>query len=160
MLRHAGSHDRLTGLYKRAFYDEELARFSAGGRFPLCIVMADVNGLKKINDTLGHAAGDQLIRLATRIIQRGFRAEDVIARVGGDEFAVLLPEARKQVAEDAVKRIMSCPEIVTGRVSVAFGIGFAENREMLAEALSTSDSRMYKDKAKQKIAKLCLAPSR
>jgi diguanylate cyclase (GGDEF)-like protein/PAS domain S-box-containing protein len=149
-LRHDSTHDMLTGLYNRAFFDEEVERLAQSRRFPLSIVMADVNGLKTVNDTLGHDAGDNLIQLAARIILGTFRAEDIVARVGGDEFAVLLPGTAAPVAEEAVERIMSCPEIINGQVSIAFGIASAENKDQLAEALKLSDERMYRDKSAQK----------
>ena len=149
-LRHDSTHDILTGLYNRAFFDEELERLGHSRKFPLSIVMADVNGLKKVNDTLGHEAGDDLIRMAARIILDAFRAEDIVARIGGDEFAVLLPGTASTVAEDAVKRIMDSPEIIGGQVSIAFGIASAENKDQLAEALKLSDERMYRDKSAQK----------
>jgi diguanylate cyclase (GGDEF)-like protein/PAS domain S-box-containing protein len=146
-LRHVSTHDSLTGLYNRAYFDEELERFAHGRMFPLSIVMADVNGLKNVNDTLGHEAGDTLIRMAAQVILGVFRAEDIVARIGGDEFAVLLPETDTVIAEEAVGRIMSCPEIISGRVSIAFGIASAESRDQLAKALRLSDERMYRNKS-------------
>ncbi len=149
-LRYDSTHDILTGLYNRAFFDEELERLSHGRLFPLSIVMADVNDLKKINDTLGHPAGDKLIQLAARVIREAFRSEDIVARIGGDEFAVLLPGTDCKVAEEAVERIRCCPEVKNGHVSIAFGIACAENKDHLAEAWKLSDERMYQDKSSQK----------
>jgi diguanylate cyclase (GGDEF)-like protein len=127
-----------------------LERLADSDMFPISIVMADVNGLKTVNDTLGHEAGDELIRLAARLILGAFRAEEIVARIGGDEFAVLLPGTGKTVAEKAVKRIRRCPEIIDGQVSIAFGIASAENKDQLAEAIKLSDERMYQDKSAQK----------
>ena len=149
-LRHESTHDNLTGLYNRAFFDAEMERFDQGRMFPLSVVMADINGLKEVNDTLGHQAGDTLIQLAARIILRSFRAEDIVARIGGDEFAILLPGTAKDVAEEAVERIKVCPEIKNSQLSIAFGIATAENRDKLAEVLKLSDMRMYRDKSNQK----------
>jgi len=146
-LRRESTHDSLTGLFNRAYFNAELNRLAQGRMFPMSIVMGDVNDLKTVNDTLGHEAGDNLICLAARIILEAFRAEDIVARIGGDEFAVLLPETELRVAEEAVERIMSTPEIISGQVSIAFGIATAENREQLEDALRLSDERMYRHKS-------------
>jgi len=76
-------HDQLTGLYNRRFYEEELKRLDSQRNLPLTIVMGDVNGLKSINDSLGHALGDELLRKAAEVIKNGCRADDIIARIGG-----------------------------------------------------------------------------
>ena len=149
-LRHDSTHDSLTGLYNRAFFNAELERLALGRMFPISIVMADVNKLKAVNDTLGHGAGDTLIRLAAQIILRAFRAEDVVARLGGDEFAVLLPATAASVAEETVGRIRKSVEITSGQVSIAFGIASAQNKEQLADALTLCDKRMYFDKSRKK----------
>lgn len=146
-LLHENSHDIMTGLYNRAFFDTELNRLSRSRMFPMSIVMADINGLKIVNDSQGHEAGDDLIRLAARIILRAFRAEDIVARIGGDEFGVILPETTTAVAEEAVRKILSYPEIINHQVSIAFGIASAENKDQVAEAIKLSDVRMYRDKS-------------
>lgn len=149
-LRYDSTHDVLTGLYNRAFFDEQLERLAHSRMFPISIVMADVNGLKAVNDTLGHEEGDNLLRLTSQILLKAFRAEDIVARIGGDEFVVLLPSTNKTVAEKAVKRIMNYPEIINGQVSIAFGISSAENKGQLTEALKLCDEKMYQHKSAQK----------
>lgn len=152
-LRHDSTHDILTGLYNRAFFETELERFSRSRIFPMSIVTADLNNLKTVNDTLGHEAGDDLIRLAAGILFGVFRSEDIVARIGGDEFAVLLPETDEKTAVQAVGRLKLCPEIINGQVSIAVGIAAAEKSEQLPEALKLSDERMYRDKSAQKLEK-------
>jgi diguanylate cyclase (GGDEF)-like protein/PAS domain S-box-containing protein len=149
-LRHECTHDRLTGLYNRAFFDEELERLSQGRMFPLSFIMADINGLKTVNDTLGHKAGDQLIRMAARTIHGAFRAGEIVARIGGDEFVVILPETAADIAEEVVRRIRHSPEINDGQVKIAFGTATAANKNQVADAIKRADEKMYQDKAKQK----------
>ncbi|PKN16459.1 MAG: hypothetical protein CVU66_00865 [Deltaproteobacteria bacterium HGW-Deltaproteobacteria-23] len=149
-LRHDSTHDILTGLYNRAFFETELERFARSRMLPMSIVIADVNNLKTVNDALGHEAGDDLIRLAAGVLFGVFRCEDIVARIGGDEFAVLLPFTDEKTATKAIERLKLCPEIISGQVSIALGIAAAANSEQLPEALKLADDRMYRDKLDQK----------
>ena len=150
-LRYLSTHDPLTGLYNRAFFQEELDRLEQGRQYPISIVVADVDRLKFTNDKLGHAAGDELIIRAALALKGAFRAEDVVARVGGDEFAVLLPLADAPVVEDALERVTRKIEsqakpddLIT--LSLSYGSATAQKGESLAETLKRADQRMYQNK--------------
>ena len=73
--------------------------------FPISIIMSDVDSLKMVNDTLGHAAGDALLRNVASVLLNSFRAEDMVARIGGDEFSVLLPDMDELAAQQALDRV-------------------------------------------------------
>lgn len=154
-LRYMSTHDAMTTLYNRAFFDEELRRLARGRRFPVSIVMADVDGLKIVNDTRGHEAGDTLIRSAAGVLLEAFRIEDVVARVGGDEFAVLLPDTDEVAVERTLDRIRKCQETanrVSGKTGLSISLGAAtarSGREIFA-VLKLSDERMYREKMARK----------
>ena len=98
-------HDQLTGLYNRRFYEIELERLDTTRDLPLTMVMGDVNGLKLINDSFGHAMGDELLKKVAEVIKKGCRADDIIFRMGGDEFVILLPKTDAFETEIIIKRI-------------------------------------------------------
>ncbi len=152
-LYYLSSHDILTGLYNRAFFEEELSRLEGGRRFPVSILIADVDGLKAINDRQGHAAGDALLRRAAQVLQAGLRVEDVLARIGGDEFAALLPDTPTSIAEDIVTRlrnnlqahnVLQCNEPA---LALSFGIATGERGCSLNDLLNEADKQMYREKS-------------
>ncbi|MBK5245011.1 MAG: PocR ligand-binding domain-containing protein, partial [Eubacteriaceae bacterium] len=117
-------HDCLTGLYNRRFYEEELARLDTRRKWPLTIVMGDVNGLKLINDSFGHGPGDQLLIKTAAALKKGCRTDDIIARMGGDEFVILLPETDAGEAAQLIKRIKNIlkkESVEDLEISVSFG---------------------------------------
>lgn len=152
-LRYLSTHDILTGLYNRAYYEEELARLEHGRHFPVSVIVADVDSLKAINDRLGHAAGDQLLRDAAKVFKDAFRAEDLVARLGGDEFAVLLPSTGAEALDEALARVREslaaynaaheCPLALSiGATTVVSG--------RVADALEKADKLMYSEKLRQR----------
>ena len=117
-------HDNLTGLYNRRYYEESLYRIDKASNLPLSIIIGDLNGLKLVNDAFGHQTGDELLRLAAEAISNACRPEDIVARWGGDEFIVLLPntslEEARFIAEKA-KSLSSAMNINSIIVDISFG---------------------------------------
>lgn len=118
-------------------------------------MVIDLDGLKQVNDTEGHAAGDALILKAARVLQDTFRAEDVVARVGGDEFAILLPAVDEAVGAAVLVRLNHRVRIANEErprplLSMSVGLATAETGAGLPEALKRADERMYVDKTLRK----------
>jgi diguanylate cyclase (GGDEF)-like protein len=97
-LRYASSHDQLTGLYNRMYFDEEYERVARTGNWPVAILMLDLDNMKETNDSYGHAAGDKLLQRAANVLRQTFRREDIVARIGGDEFAIIIPRCTESSA--------------------------------------------------------------
>ena len=155
-LQYLGTHDGLTGIYNRAYFQEEFERLKRGRDFfPVSIVMVDVDGMKAINDSQGHAAGDAVLQTAAVVLASAFRSEDVVARIGGDEFAVLLPVSDRATAEKAVTRVRGLLSIHNSRVrgallSLSIGAASGEKGCSLAEVLREADDNMYREKESKK----------
>ncbi len=143
-------HDHLTGLYNRRFFEEELRRLDTARNLPLTVVMADVNGLKLINDAFGHTAGDLLLATVAKILKREARADDIIARMGGDEFLLLLPKTDSSAAKKMTKRIKAVTDeqkVMYLDVSVSFGWATKERTETdISEIIKMAEDFMYQKK--------------
>jgi diguanylate cyclase (GGDEF)-like protein len=146
-LQYVGRHDQLTKLANRAHFDEVLKQ-AQEGPFPISIIIADMNGLKVVNDCQGHAAGDDLLRRAGETLRKAMGEEPCIARIGGDEFAILLKGVNEVEAQAAIERV----EHMTGlnnqfhtgpRLSFAIGTGTALDAAALQRAQHQADAAMY-----------------
>jgi diguanylate cyclase (GGDEF)-like protein/PAS domain S-box-containing protein len=156
-LQYISAHDALTGIYNRAYFEEEFERLKRGrGFFPMSVVMVDVDGMKAVNDSLGHAAGDAVLQAAAVVLVSTFRSEDVVARIGGDEFAVLLPAADRATAEKAVTRVRKILSMQNRNVhglllSLSVGVASGEKGCSLSEVLREADENMYREKELKKV---------
>ncbi len=149
-IKYISFHDELTDLYNRAYVEEEMERLDTDRQLPISIIMVDVNGLKLVNDTFGHETGDELLIKTAEVLQQSCREEDIIARFGGDEFIILLPQTGKQNVTSVVNRIkQNCREISLNSVplSIALGSATKENSDQnLWEICKDADERMYDNK--------------
>lgn len=143
-------HDQLTGLYNRHFFEEELKRLDTERNLPFTIAMVDVNGLKLTNDVFGHEAGDLLLKCVAEALKNECRAEDIIARIGGDEFVILFPKTSASESKDIIHRIyqgieqFDCSNIV---MSVSIGVETKDKKELnIREIFSRAEDQMYRKK--------------
>jgi diguanylate cyclase (GGDEF)-like protein/PAS domain S-box-containing protein len=149
-IRYISLHDRLTGLFTRLYFEEELHRLDTARELPMSLIMADVNGLKLTNDVFGHQEGDRLLKTVANILQSSCRDEDIITRWGGDEFIIILPRTEYSVARKITSRIKKmCDDNkdVPIPVTVALGIATKNNENTpLSDVLREAEENMYKNK--------------
>jgi len=123
-LAYLSYHDQLTGIYNRRFFMEEMKRLDVRRNLPITLVMADVNGLKLVNDSFGHSTGDRLLQKISVLLKKACRADDILSRIGGDEFVVLLPQTDAEEAERIIQRmqhLLSTEKIKDLDLSLSFG---------------------------------------
>ncbi len=149
-VRYLSFHDHLTGLYNRAYMEEEMKRLDTFRQLPISIIMGDLNGLKMANDTFGHQQGDILICKAAEVISGCCRKEDIIARWGGDEFMILLPKRGEKEALQMIKRIKeNCKKVQETPVPLSIAFGCSQKEEPgqnLYDVLRQAEDWMYQKK--------------
>lgn len=154
-LKYLSLNDALTGIYNRAYFEHEMHRLENSRYTSIGMIVCDLDGLKLYNDSMGHAVGDKLLKAAAQVIKSCFREGDVVARIGGDEFAVLLPEADLVAVESACERIRQALQDYNKKhsdhylsVSVGYAVSAAEKISML-ELFKEADNNMYREKLRR-----------
>ena len=151
-LEYLGMHDQLTGIYNRAFFETELKRLNGSREYPITIISADLDGLKLINDTMGHDAGDHMLQGCAAVMSYSLREADILARVGGDEFSAILLRTGRESGEKVVRRIREKIEQYNREnealpLGISVGVATAEKDDLsLKELFKRADDRMYRDK--------------
>jgi diguanylate cyclase (GGDEF)-like protein len=149
-IRYISFHDKLTGLYNRSYFEEELVKLDTERQLPISLIMGDVNNLKLANDIFGHHEGDNLLNKIAEILKKACRSEDVIARIGGDEFVIIMPRTKKIAAIEVVKRIRKlCNEAPENSIKPDIALGFEtkEKKEQdFSVVLKDAENKMYRNK--------------
>lgn len=151
-LRYLGTHDVMTGLYNRAFFEETIHGLKKKTRRVVSIIIADLNGLKYVNDTFGHQSGDDLIRRAAEVLKANFDGSQIAARIGGDEFAVVMPDVDEQGAVEAMQHMRTLVGLNNKyyrdpELSISIGTATSQGGISLEKVISQADDAMYRDKA-------------
>lgn len=151
--------DKLTGLYNKNFFEEEMSRLDTNRQLPISLIMGDINGLKLINDAFGHSMGDRALKRAADIMLDSFRDEDIVSRVGGDEFVILLPMTTEKTALEIVARVKKMCEqnpLDYIKINISFGVATKSSVEDDIDSIyKKAEDRMYFNKLREsKEAKL------
>jgi diguanylate cyclase (GGDEF)-like protein/PAS domain S-box-containing protein len=143
-------HDELTGLFNRAYFEEEVKRLDTERQLPLSFIIGDVNGLKLINDAFGSEEGDKILKIIAKAIRECCRREDIISRWGEDEFAILLPKTSAEYSQKVMSRVKEiCQKNSKGKVKFEMAMGSATKRDKDQDfqgIIKDAKDEMYKNK--------------
>lgn len=143
-------HDQMTGLHNRRYYDTKMKQYVEEKAYPLSVIMADLNGLKLINDSFGHEMGDLLLNSFTRAILDTQIDKGLVARIGGDEFVIVLPNTKAEDAKILVEKIKdncSKKQINGVPVSASYGVStMRSDADSFDEVVKNADDIMYQNK--------------
>ena len=151
-LNYLSYHDFLTGLFNRAYFEQEMRKLQSETSVTLGIIMCDLDGLKLINDTLGHDVGDSLLNTAASAIKSSLLNDEILARIGGDEFAVLIPCCTKSAIENICAKIRKAVKEFNSKnprviLSISLGSALCSGRSKgINEVFKEADDNMYKEK--------------
>ncbi|MBS4031596.1 MAG: GGDEF domain-containing protein [Clostridiales bacterium] len=145
--------DKLTGVYNRYQFEETMDKIEREKHYPVSLVFVDVDGLKIINDYLGHKYGDMALKETALLLKKAFRENDLVARVGGDEFAILLPFTQRKIAEMRCKSLTEALKLYNKEnnippLSFSVGVATTSGLETIREIFHLADLEMYKQKQK------------
>lgn len=149
-MAYVSTHDSHTGLFNRDYFNQMIEIYSDNYHKPISIIIADLNGLKLMNDAFGQKKGDELLLVTAEIIRGACRHQDIVCRIGGDEFAILLPDTNIEVAESIAKRIICLVEQTScGDLQLSISVGWAETslpKITLQDAIKSAEDFLYQRK--------------
>ncbi|WP_326511934.1 HD domain-containing phosphohydrolase [Clostridium intestinale] len=143
-------HDQLTGIYNRRYYEEKITEIDKAENMPMTLVVADVNGLKLTNDAFGHLVGDKLLIYTAEVLNSVTKENDIVARIGGDEFVLLLAKTDNRKAKkiiDDIKKKLSAKKIGNMELSTSFGYAVKSHLDQnIIDLFIEAENYMYKNK--------------
>jgi len=150
-LDYLSMHDSLTGLFNRAYFLEELQRLEFSRLYPITVMLADLEGLNKINYQYNISSGDELVKHAASLLRTVFRSEDMVARISDDEFIALMPRCTARAGEKALQRAVNMVEAFNLEqpdlpLNLSLGIATAESGQSLADTLKLANSLKLSNK--------------
>lgn len=153
-VEYLNNHDFLTGLYNRKFFEQQKEKMDTAAHLPLTVLLGDINGLKLVNDAFGHSVGDRLIVQTAKLLKSCLRKNDILARYGGDEFSIILPNTNSDKAYELSKKIKKlCEEynrnINNESFNISISLGYATKLtvdEDFDQIIRAAEDYMYKHK--------------